>query len=59
MYMIGIPLKTTDWSTMARTEHVPGKAYWRTREFDGIRVRIVVEPHRSYAEVGATLFVVE
>jgi hypothetical protein len=86
---------------------VTGKAYWRTREFDGIRVRIVeytagykanhwcekghivlclggelntelkdgrvfvltpgmsyqvgdgVEPHRSYAEVGATLFVVD
>ena len=86
---------------------VTGKAYWRTREFDGIRVRIVeytpgykadhwrekghivlclegelntglkdgrvfvlkpgmsyqvgdaVEAHRSYAEVGATLFVVD
>src|SRR5665811_387390 len=43
MYMIGIPFKTTDWSTMEPTEHVgvTGKAYWRTREFDGIRVRIV------------------
>ena len=109
MYMIGIPFKTTDWSTMEPTEHVgvTGKAYWRTREFDGIRVRIVeytpgykadhwcekghivlclegelntelkdgrmfvlkpgmsyqvengVEPHRSYTEVGAPLFVVD
>ena len=43
MYMIEIAFKTTDWSTMERTKHlgVTGKAYWRTREFDGIRVRIV------------------
>jgi hypothetical protein len=34
---------TTDWSTIERTEH-PGErgmAYWRTRQFGSIRVRMV------------------
>ena len=43
MEMHGIPFGTTDWSSIERTEHAGerGKAYWRTREFGGIRVRMV------------------
>ena len=43
MQMTGIPFEVTDWSSVERTEH-PGEtgvAYWRTREFGGIRVRMV------------------
>jgi len=43
MQMSDIPFGTTDWSSVARTEHrgETGLAYWRTREFGGIRVRMV------------------
>ena len=43
MEMNGIPFGTTDWSSVAATEHPgeQGKAIWRTREFGGIRVRMV------------------
>ena len=43
MEMHGIPFGTTDWSSIERTEHEGerGKAYWRTRDFGGIRVRMV------------------
>ena len=43
MQMTGIPFETTDWSSVERTEHKgeTGVAYWRTREFGGIRVRMV------------------
>ena len=43
MKINNIPFGTTDWSTVARTEHagITGKAFWRTRQFDGIRVRMV------------------
>lgn len=43
MHMSGILFGTTDWSQVERTEHkgVTGLAYWRTREFGGIRVRLV------------------
>jgi hypothetical protein len=43
MQMTGIPFGVTDWSSVERTEH-PGEtgvATWRTREFGGIRVRMV------------------
>lgn len=43
MHMQDIPFGTTDWSTVERTEH-PGEtgvAWWRTRHFGGIRVRMV------------------
>jgi hypothetical protein len=43
MNMSDIPFGTTDWSAVAPTEH-PGEtgfARWRTREFGGIRVRMV------------------
>jgi hypothetical protein len=38
-----IPFGTTDWSKVERTEHPgeTGKAYWRTRHFGQIRVRMV------------------
>lgn len=43
MQMDDIPFGTTDWSTVAATEH-PGEtgvAWWRTRQFGTIRVRMV------------------
>ncbi|WP_034299109.1 DHCW motif cupin fold protein [Herbaspirillum sp. RV1423] len=38
-----LPFGTTDWSTVERTEHKgdSGMAYWRTRQFGPIRVRMV------------------
>ncbi|MFN9704695.1 MAG: DHCW motif cupin fold protein [Planctomycetota bacterium] len=43
MQMHDIPFGTTDWSTVPITEHPgeTGKAYWRTRQFGAIRVRMV------------------
>jgi hypothetical protein len=43
MKMSGIPFGTTDWETIPRTEHKgeTGMAYWRTRHFGEIRVRMV------------------
>ena len=43
MKMNEIPFGTTDWSTVEVTEHKgeTGTAYWRTRHFDDIRVRMV------------------
>lgn len=43
MQMNNIAFGVTDWSTVEKTEHVgdTGMAYWRTRQFDGIRVRMV------------------
>ena len=41
--MSNIPFGTTDWSAVERTAHPgeTGTAIWRTRTFDGIRVRMV------------------
>jgi len=43
MQMSGIPFGTTDWSTVAPTEHngERGCAFWRTRHFGPVRVRMV------------------
>lgn len=43
MQMIDIPFGTTDWSGVERTEHKGerGIAFWRTRQFGAIRVRMV------------------
>ncbi len=43
MQMTDIPFGTTDWSAVERTEHQgeTGVAYWRTRTFGGIRVRLL------------------
>ncbi len=43
MEMNNIPFGTTDWSTIAPTEHKgeTGMAIWRTQHFGGIRVRLV------------------
>ena len=43
MEMAKIPFVTTDWSVVERTEHTgeQGLAYWRTRQFGSIRVRMV------------------
>lgn len=43
MQMSGIPFGVTDWSQIETTEH-PGEsglAYWRTRQFGSLRVRMV------------------
>ncbi len=43
MKMCNIPFGVTDWSAVERTEH-PGEtglAYWRTRQFGELRVRLV------------------
>ena len=43
MEMAGIPFATTDWSKIEPTEHKGerGVAYWRTRQFGHLRVRMV------------------
>jgi hypothetical protein len=43
MQISSIPFGTTDWSGIAPTEHkgARGAAYWRTRQFGSIRVRMV------------------
>lgn len=43
MDMKGIPFGITDWSQIEASEHKgeTGKAYWRTRQFDNLRVRLV------------------
>ncbi len=41
--MTNIPFGTTDWASIEPTEHagITGMAYWRTRDFAGIRLRMV------------------
>ena len=43
MKMSDIPFGTTDWSAVEMTEHKgdSGMAYWRTRRFGALRVRMV------------------
>jgi hypothetical protein len=43
MKMSDIPFGTTDWNDVPKTEHKgeTGSATWQTRNFGGIRVRIV------------------
>jgi quercetin dioxygenase-like cupin family protein len=43
MKMIEIPFGITDWATVEAAEHKgeTGMAYWRTRNFGDIRVRMV------------------
>jgi quercetin dioxygenase-like cupin family protein len=43
MQINDLPFGTTDWSTIPVSEHKgdPGMAYWRTRQFGNIRVRMV------------------
>lgn len=43
MKMHDIPFGTTDWASVTPTEHKgeTGVATWRTKEFGGIRVRMV------------------
>ena len=43
MKIVDTPFGTTDWSGLASTEH-PGEAgvaYWKTRHFGDVRVRMV------------------
>lgn len=43
MKISNIPFGTTDWAQIPTTEHAgtTGKAFWRTQNFDQIRVRMV------------------
>src|SRR5262245_51723478 len=43
MNMTGIPFGTTEWASVEPTTHTgeAGVATWRTRDFNGIRVRMV------------------
>jgi len=43
MNMTGIAFGTTDWNAIERVEYEgeQGKAYWRSRQFGDIRVRLV------------------
>lgn len=43
MQILNIAFETTDWSQIAPTEHKgkKGKAFWRTKNFGDIRVRMV------------------
>ena len=43
MQMSEIPFGTTDWSSIAPTEHPgeTGRALWRTRQFGTVRIRMV------------------
>ena len=43
MRIADIPFEVTDWSQVEATEHkgASGTAYWRTRHFGDIRVRMV------------------
>ena len=43
MQISDLPFGVTDWSEIERTEHKgeQGVAYWRTRNFGSIRVRMV------------------
>lgn len=43
LQITNLPFGTTDWSTIAATEHQgeTGVAYWRTQQFGHIRVRLV------------------
>ena len=43
MKIADLPFGTTDWSSIDRTEHKGevGTAYWRTRNFGDVRVRMV------------------
>lgn len=38
-----IPYQTIDWTEVPKSEHKgeTGTAYWQTREFNGLRIRIV------------------
>ena len=43
MQLSNIPFGTTDWSAIERTESKgeTGSAFWRTQQFDSVRVRMV------------------
>ena len=45
-----IPFQTTDWNTIPATEHKgdSGVAYWKTIQYDGLRIRMV-EYSKNYA----------
>ncbi len=52
MQMSGIPFVLTDWAQVECTQHKgeTGTAYWRTRNFGNIRVRMVEYTPRYLAD---------
>ncbi|QYN04065.1 DHCW motif cupin fold protein [Pseudomonas protegens] len=52
MHISAIPFATTDWSNIEPTEHrgETGSAFWRTRQFGEIRVRMVEYSPRYLAD---------
>jgi hypothetical protein len=58
MQMTDIPFGTTDWSSVEVTEHKgeTGVAYWRTRNFGSIRVRMVEYSPGYLAAKGTSCF---
>jgi hypothetical protein len=43
MELTSIPFQLCDWESIQATEHPgeTGKAYWKTREFGSLRIRLV------------------
>jgi hypothetical protein len=43
MKIAGLPFGTVDWNTVERTRHAgeTGEAYWRTRHFGDVRLRLL------------------
>jgi quercetin dioxygenase-like cupin family protein len=43
MNMTGIPFQMIDWAEVPRVEHKgeTGTGFWRTKQFEGLRIRIV------------------
>lgn len=41
--MSNIPFQIIDWKKLQKTEHIgeTGTSFWKTKQFDGLRVRIV------------------
>jgi quercetin dioxygenase-like cupin family protein len=41
--LLDVPFQVVDWPTVPQTTHAgdTGVAYWRTRQFGGVRVRMV------------------
>ncbi len=52
MQMTSFPFETVVWSEIARTRHrgETGPAYWQTRNFGDIRVRLVEYTHGYQAD---------
>lgn len=66
MNITNLPFGITEWNKIEPTEHTgeTGMAYWRTRQFGDLRVRMVeyTPGYRAdhwFTETGVTLFIVD